>query len=93
MYVCILGVAHAYGDRLVLESVTDAINNPQKHGIDSEHVAVLKTVRKVFALNKLEENMSWYASEGLLSGAQTRLVCIYMCVCVYIHVCACVCVE
>jgi acyl-CoA oxidase len=74
----LLELAHAYAERIILESFTEAINGLENRPLQ----AVLKRLADLFALTHLDEHRAWYLEQGVFTAAKSgaiRAVALRLC--------------
>lgn len=70
---CIQALASAYGERMVLEQFQTFVDRVGTDASPSTR-AVLNQVRSLYVLSRIETDLAWFLTEGLLSAADGRKV-------------------
>lgn len=67
---CIQALAGAYGENMVLTQFQDFVDKMD----DPSTQSVLNSIRSLYVLSRIEADMSWFLTEGLLSPSDGRKV-------------------
>jgi acyl-CoA oxidase len=66
----LLELAHAFAERIILESFTEAIAGVENRPLQ----AVLKRLADLFALTHLDEHRAWYLEQGVFTSAKSGAI-------------------